>query len=239
MSDFKYALRPLASKPGFALAAILLLGLGLGANAAIFTLLDAVLFRLLPVVHPNELIRIGMRDRNGMTTAVPGPILLDALNKEPLLNGVCGFQTPLLTAEWDDTPKPTGMLAVTGDCYQTLGVHPALGRLFTPADDSPDGPHLAVLSYEFWQSKFAANPGVLGRHIRIEGVPFTIIGVSESGFPGLLVGYPLGISFPISSKFRSGPQTAPVFYWADVLARMRRGVRPEQVRQRLNVEWRR
>ncbi len=190
MRDFLYALRQLASKPGFAhrghsFARAWHRREHRHFRPARYTSLPAAAGARVR----KELIRIGSLENNGMTVDVPGP-LLEHLRKEPLLDGVCGVQTPLLTVEWNNTPLPMGMLELTGDCYRTLGVRAAIGRLFTLADDVPNGPHVAVLSYGFWQDKFAENPHVLGREIRIQGVPFTIIGVTERRFRGLLVGYP-------------------------------------------------
>jgi hypothetical protein len=158
-----------------------------------FSLLDALLFKPLPVRSPERLIRIGALENNGRTIALPGP-LLDDLRREPLLEGVCGFQTPLSTVEIKSTPEPLGALSVTGDCYQTLGVRAVIGRTFTPADDLPNGARVAMLGYGFWQQRFGGNPNVLGQVIRIEGVPFTIIGITEQRFHGLLVGVAAGSS---------------------------------------------
>jgi putative ABC transport system permease protein len=161
------SLRHLSRTPTFTLAAILSLALGIGANTAIFSLLDALLFKPLPVHDPDRLIRIGALENNGRTIALPGP-LLDDLRREPLLDGVCGFQIPLSTIEVKNTPEPVGALSVTGDCYNTLGAHAAIGRIFTPADDVSSGPRVAMLSYGFWQERFGGNPNVLGQTIRIE-----------------------------------------------------------------------
>ena len=176
-----------------------------------------------------------------MTFAVPGPALA-TLRKDPLLNGICGVQTPLTTAEINGTPMPLGGHSLSGDCYQTLGIHPAIGRLFTMADGVPNGPRVVVLSYGFWQRQFAGDPYVLGKSIRMEGVPFTIIGVTERRFQGLLLGFPPAISFPISQEINpdfGDTHAARMFYWADVFARLKPGVTPQQLRAHLQIEWRR
>jgi putative ABC transport system permease protein len=165
--EILHNLRQLVRTPAFTLAAIVSLALGIGANTAIFSLLDALLFKPLPVSQPNQLIRIGALENNGRMIALPGP-LLDDLRRDLLLDGVCGFQTPLSTIELTNTPEPIGALSVTGDCYKSLGVRPAIGRVFTPADDVPNGPRVAMLSYDFWQQRFGGNPSALGQTIRIE-----------------------------------------------------------------------
>ena len=237
LSDLRYAIRSWLRAPAFAAAAIVTIALGVGANTAIFSLLDALLLRPLPVADPYRLIRIGSLENNGMTVAVPSP-LLDALHQEPLLEGVCGVQTPLSTVTLSDATFPVGAHALSGDCYRMLGVHAALGRLLTSADDVPSAPRVAVLSHGFWQDKFAGSPNALGRTIRIEGVPFTIVGVTEPRFHGLLLGFPPGISYPISQMDGQRPDS-PGFYWADVFARLKPGVKPEEVRAKLAGEWRR
>ena len=120
---------------------------------------------------PYRLIRIGSLENNGMTVAVPSP-LLDALHQEPLLEGVCGVQTPLSTVTLSDATFPVGAHALSGDCYRMLGVHAVLGRLLTSADDVPSAPSVAVLSHGFWQDKFAGSPNALWPDDTYRGCPF-------------------------------------------------------------------
>lgn len=239
MRDLAFGLRQLLRSPGFAIAAIVSLAFGIGANAAIFSLIDSLLFRPLAVHAPEQLIRIGPENPNGSIGAIPGG-MLDWLRKSPLLDGVCGALTPLSTVEIRDNPLPVSAIAVSGDCFQTLGVHPILGRSFTLADDAPNGPKVAMLSYRFWQNKFGGNPSILGQRIRIEGMPFTIIGVNQSDFQGLLLGYPSLISFPITQLMNSGAgRNQLAHYWAQTFARLKPGVTQGQVRAALATGWRR
>jgi putative ABC transport system permease protein len=239
MRDLIFGLRQLLRSPGFAIAASVSLAFGIGANAAIFSLLDSLLFRPLAVRAPEQLIRIGPESANGSIGAIPGG-MLEWLRQSPLLEGVCGALTPLSTLEVNNEPLPVSALAVSGDCFQTLGVRPALGRDFTLADDVPNGPKVAMLSYNFWQNKFGGNPDVLGRSIRIEGVPFTIIGVTQSRFQGLLLGYPPLISFPLTQLINPAVgYSQSEHYWAQTFARLKAGITPEQVRAALATGWRR
>lgn len=241
MRDLIFGLRQLLRSPAFAIAAIVSLAFGIGANTAIFSLLDSLLFCPLAVHAPEQLIRIGPENQDGSIGAIPGG-MLDWLRKSQLLDGVCGALTPLSTIDLNHEPLPVSALAVSGDCFQTLGVGPALGRAFTLADDVPNGPKVAMLSYDFWQNKFGGNPGVLGKSIRIESVPFTIIGVTQSGFQGLLLGYPSLISFPITQLMNPAVgdrQPARVPYWASTFARLKPGVTREQVQAALVTGWRR
>ena len=197
------------------------------------------MFKPLPVREPNQLVRIGALENNGRTIALPGP-LLDDLRRDPLLDGVCGFQTPLSTIELTNTPEPIGALSVTGDCYKSLGVRSVIGRVFTPADDIPNGPRVAMLSYDFWQQRFGGNPGVLGQTIRIEGAPFTIIGVTEQRFRGLQLGFPPGVTFLLSQEYALASETPKrAFFWADVLARLKPGVTQGEIQAELETKWRR
>ncbi len=238
--EFLHSLRQLSRSPVFTLAAVISLALGIGANTAIFSLLDALLFKPLPVREPGRLIRIGALENNGRTIALPGPLLND-LRREPLLDGVCGFQTPLSTIQVKNKPEPVGALSVTGDCYKTLGVRPALGRILTPSDDVPNGPRVAMLSYDFWKERFGGNPNVLGRTIRVEGTWFTIIGVTEQRFHGLELGFPPGVTFLLSQEYALDPNTPnkSTFFWADVLARLRPGVTQREIQAQLDTKWRR
>ncbi|MFZ0595139.1 MAG: ABC transporter permease [Bryobacteraceae bacterium] len=241
MRDLHFGLRQFARSPVFSMAAVVSLAFGIGANTAIFSLLNALLFRPLAVRAPQQLIRIGPEESDGSIGVVPGG-MLDWLRRNPLLDGVCGAETPLTIIELNNEAIPAGAVDVSGDCYQTLGVNAALGRTFTLADDIPNGPRVAMLSYSFWREKFGGNQHVLGQAIRIEGVPFTIIGVTEPRFQGLLLGYPPMISFPISQEInpRSGDtHAAHVFYWAFVFARLKPGASPAQVRASLAAGWRR
>jgi predicted permease len=239
--DLRYGLRTLRKSPGFTTVAIVTLGLGIGANTAIFSLLNALILRPLPVREPQQLVRIGRLDSRGFIQQLPGP-MFDWLRKEPLFDSVCAVNTPLSTVEVKNTPFPVPAHALSSDCYRMLGVRPAIGRLFGQQDDIPTGPHVAVLSYNFWQEQFGGAQNVIGQSIQIEGAPFTIIGVTEPAFQGFLLGFPPSVSFPITQAVSPTRQNAlgpQIFYWGFAFARRSPGVTEEQVRVRLSVEWRR
>jgi predicted permease len=237
--DFLFAARVLRKNPAFTISAVLSLALGIGANTAVFSLLNALAFRPLPVEAPRQLVRIGSLENNGAIMSIPGPAL-DELRKDPMLQGVCGFTAFDTIIEVDGHSSAVGTHSLTGDCYQTLGVRPAIGRLFTSADDIRTGPRVAVLSYEFWQTKFAGTPNVLDRTIRIAGTPFQIIGVTEPRFKGLLWGFPPSVSAPISQRTTlSSKDPSGRFYQAETLARLKLGVRQEELQAQLKVKWRR
>jgi predicted permease len=240
LRHIRFAAKQLARTPALTIGAVLSLALGLGANTAVFSLLDALLFRPLPVHNPQQLVRIGSLENNGMTVPIPGGMLAE-FRRDRLFDGVCGLQTPLATVDLNNSPEALGALSLTGDCYKTLGVKPALGRLFTPADGVPNGPRVAVLDYAFWQQRFGGSPHVLGRTIRIGSYPYTIIGVTEPRFHGLLLGYPPAVSFLLSQAYASEAVTpgSRGFFWADVLARPKPGITSSQLQAHLAAEWRR
>jgi predicted permease len=237
--DISFSARILKKNPVFMISAVLSLAVGIGANTAVFSLLNALAFRPLPVEAPQQLVRIGSLENNGMTMPLPSPAL-EELRRNPLLQGVCGFTAGDAIVKANGSSSALATHALTGDCYQTLGVRPALGRLFTSADDIPNGPKVAVLGYEFWKATFAGNPNVLGRMVLIAGKPFQIIGVTEPRFQGLLWGYPPSISTPISQRTAPSPQDpSGRFYWAETLARLRPDVGQRKLQVQLKVKWRR
>src|SRR5258708_12508722 len=119
-----------------------------------------------------------------------------------------------------------------------LGGRPAIGRFFIRQDDIPNGPLVTVLSYAFWNEQFGGDPNVIGQIIRIQGAPFTIIGVTEPRFQGLLLGFPPSISIPITQE-RGDPLVPQKLYWGDAFARLKPGLTAEQVRTQLTLGGRR
>jgi predicted permease len=237
LGDLRYALRTLSKSPGFVLAAILSLGLGIGANTAIFSLLDALMLRPLPVRDPQQLVHIGSIDRQRFVQPLPGP-MFNWLRQDPLLDGICGVRVPPWAVEVKREVLQVAGHALSGDCYEMLGVRPAIGRLFDRQDDIPNGPLVTVLSYAFWHEQFGGDANVIGQIIRIQGAPFTIIGVTEPRFQGLLLGFPPSVSIPITQE-RADPLVPQKLYWGDAFARLKPGLGAEQVRTQLTVDWRR
>ena len=238
--DLRHAVRTLRKSPGFALAVVVSLGLGIGANTAIFRLLDALMLQPIGAHEPQQLVRIGSVDSQGFVGPVPGE-MLDWLRKEPMLEGVCGVNEPLSTVEIKGELLAVPAHALSGDCYETLGVRPALGRLFTREDDIASGPRVVDLSYNFWQNRFGGDPHVIGQTIRVEGAPFTVIGVTEPAFQGFLLAFPPMVSFPLRQEVNpmgNDPADKANIYWGSAFARLKPGVTEEELRARLSVEWR-
>lgn len=205
--DLKYGMRQLRLRPGFALAVVLSLALGIGANTAIFTLLDQIVLRLLPVQNPRELVqlrleggRAGSQSGDGLHT-FSHPIYLAFRDRNSVFSGLTGQLTELASLVGDDRSEMIGVGLVAGNYFNVLGVRPYVGRLLTPEDDRNRNAHpVAVLHYDFWRTRFAGKPQMVGSTIRLNGSPFTVIGVAPAEFEGTNVGLPTQVWVPVMMK---------------------------------------
>jgi predicted permease len=242
--DLQYAFRTLRNNPGFTTTAVLSLALGIGANTAIFSLIDALMLRQLPVRNPQELVQLKFRDPRGARPAEDSfsyDIAKALADQHGIFSGVCGFSG----AGFDVGPRGSVSHVegawVTGDCYQTLGLSPALGRLLDRTDDRPGAPPAAVISYRYWQSQFAANPAAIGQSIALNSFPVTIVGVSPRGFGGASVGSVADITVAVAALPRLVPAFAafltPGNFWLRILARPREGVSISQTKAHLAAVW--
>ncbi|HEY7237054.1 MAG TPA: ABC transporter permease [Gemmatimonadaceae bacterium] len=183
-ADIRYALRSLRAAPAFAAVAILSLGLGIGANTAIFSLINAVMLKSLPVSHPEELVAI-KRDKGSVVT---NPLWEAIRDRQDMFSGVLAFGSTDFNLTAGGEARRIDASWVSGDYFATLGVRPVAGRLIAKADDYRGCPGVVVLSDAFWQSRYAADPAVLGKTISLDGHPFEIIGVADPRFAGVSVG---------------------------------------------------
>src|SRR5579864_1282107 len=187
VADVRFAFRTLKKSPVFVAVAVLSLALGIGANTAIFTLLDQVILRRLPVEHPEQLVQLKWEGAyyggNTGYASLSYPMYKDFRDHSQVFSGVvCRYRLPLNLGLSGRGERLDGEL-VSGNYFQVLGVKAAVGRLITPEDDRvPDGHPLAVLSYDFWALHFHSDPGVLGQTLLINSREFTVIGVTEKGF---------------------------------------------------------
>ena len=220
--DLRFGLRGLKRTPGFTTAAVLLLLLGIGANTAIFSVLDALLLRTLPVREPHELTLLHLipstknvqfplgtvipREFLGANPGFPYP-LYEALRDSNTVFSDLVADFKILPLDFSlrgssEAPLQVRVDPVSGNYFSTLGLRPMLGRLMTAEDNKvvgsggPQGP-VAVISYRFWQRRFTLDPGVVGRLIQLNGQPFTVVGVSPPRFDGEYVGTPADIWVPI------------------------------------------
>jgi predicted permease len=191
IADLRYALRGLRRSPLFASVAILSLALGIGANTAIFTLIDQILLRKLPVQRPDELVMLYQQGNNmgsNMGARMHSyPLYQDLQQKaEPLSEVLCRrlFEASVAI---DNSTERVDAEMVSGNYFTMLGVHPAAGRVFNSAEDDQvfQGHPVAVLSYAYWESRFNRDPNIVGKKIRVNDYPMTVVGVSQQGFAGL------------------------------------------------------
>jgi predicted permease len=239
LQDLRYAFRTLRKAPLFTSVAVLSLALGIGANTAIFTLVDQLLLQLLPVRDPQQLVLLTARGQhygsNTGSNAISYPMYQDFRDKNEVFQGMfCRYGTSLSLTYEGRTELIQGEL-VSGNYFPVLGVGPALGRVFTARDDLIQGAHpIAVLSYGYWKTRFAADPSVIGRKIVLNGYPLTIVGVSRQGFDGVEPGYAPQLRVPMMMKH----QLTDSFYslnnrrgrFAQVFGRLKPGVTLEQAK---------
>jgi predicted permease len=241
LQDVRQGLRVLRKSPGFTVIAVATLALGIGANTAIFSLLDQVLLQRLPVVHPDELVVlhvsgpvIGRVWSDGDTSeSIPYPIFAAVRDRNSCFSGVLGrFGVSLSVAFHGSTERAQGEL-VSGNYFQVLGVRPALGRVFSPEDDRVPGAHpVVVLSYGYWKSRLGGDPSVLNQSILVNNTPLTVVGVAQAGFSGIQVGRTPDIFVPLMMKAQMTPHWDGLSdwndYWLAVIGRLKPGVSKAQ-----------
>ena len=186
VQDLRFGLRVLRKSPGFTAVAILTLALGIGANTAMFTVVNAVLLRPLPYPEPDQIVRIALvyKGEFGMTEFSAKQFEFWKSHTEPFryltATADVGFN---LTG--GTTPQRIRAVRVSTEYFHVFGVHPAIGREFLPEEDQIGGPSVAILSYGLWIRDFGADPKIIGRKVALDGVPFTVIGVMPSGFQAM------------------------------------------------------
>jgi predicted permease len=200
--DFKYALRTLARTPGFTVIAILTLALGIGANTAIFTLLDQILLRLLPVKNPQELVLLTMHGRhygsNWGGNAISHPMFRDFQSHNEVFSDMFARFAFSGSLSFNGQAERVDLELVSGDYFSTLGLNPYLGRVFTAEDDRvPDAYPYIVLNYAYWQSRFSSDPQIVGKTLTLNNYNMTIVGVLQPGFDGVELGHSPKLFVPI------------------------------------------
>jgi len=245
--DFKLAFRGFLRSPLFTFVAVASLALGIGANAAIFSLLDQVLLRSLPIKNPHELIQISQKGShygsNRRSRMNSYPLYKDYRDQSTVLNGVLARREIDMNLVLGNTNERVQGEIVSGNYFGVLGVGAAVGRVLTPDDDKNPGGHpVAVVSYDYWQSRLGANPGVVGQSIKINNFPFTIVGVSANGFNGLDPASSPAVRVPIMMKKQMTPAWDDLdnrrSRWVQVFARLKSGVSEDQARAALQTQFR-
>ena len=249
--DVRYGLRMLAKNPGFTSIAVLTLALGIGANTAMFSLLNQLLLRQLPVRNPGALVVVkspgpkhGHTWSDGDTSEVFSYPLYKGLAKNTtVFEGVIArFQFAASVSNHGQTDLGSGEL-VSGNYFDVLGVRPALGRVLFPADDDVQGAHpILVLSHAYWTQHFGSDAGVLNKTILVNSTEMTIVGVTQAEFTGVQVGQTPNFFVPMTMKGQMTPIRNGLDDWNDsflaLLARRKPGVTVEQAQAGINLEYR-
>jgi predicted permease len=242
LQDIRYSLRTLRRSLTFTLVVVLSLALGIGANTAIFSLIDAALLKMLPVRNPEQLVELkSLSPAIGLYELFSYAAFREFRGANPVLSGVLAFRELYnMDFEVDGHGGLANGQLVSGEYFSLLGVHAILGRTILPADEKAPGQSpVAVIGYDYWRQRFALDPDVVGKKIVLNNSPFTIIGVTPPEFFGLEPGARIDVSVPLSmvaqvrSDFASPGTpydvfTAPFRNWLYVMARLKPGVTKER-----------
>jgi predicted permease len=235
--DVKYAVRHFRRSPGFALSAILTLAIGIGANTAMTSVLNALVYKRLPVPDPDGLISFNTYDERGRERYLPYLAVAPIAEAGPF-KSVCGYNGGgVSAADVNGTAAMSLYAFVSGRCFETFGVMPFMGRPITDEDAPLIGPgrKVAVISHRFWTRRFGADPAVLGRTLRLESAELTVIGVTPEGFGGLHVDTAVDIFVPPDTIIPSPKERRPVA--SPFVGRLRDGVTLEQASAQLATLW--
>ncbi len=254
LNDVTYALRQMRKSPGFTLVAVITLALGIGANAAIFTLIHAILLQPLPVKDPSALYRIGSHEVN--CCVIGGfqdewdifsyPLYQQIRKQTPEFQELAAFQGGLQNVSvrrgGENSPaRPLHSEYVTGNYFTMFGLRPAEGRLLTPSDDQAGSPPAAVMSYRAWQNYFASDPSIIGSTVAINGFHYTVVGIGPADFFGdRLTDTPPDFWLPLAQEPAVRGETSmlnnPDMHWLYVMGRLKPGIAPAQLQSKLTVE---
>lgn len=237
VQDGRYALRALRSSPGFSAIAILSLALGIGANTAIFSLINAVILKTLPVSHPEQLLQLVMKTEGG--TSFTNPIWEQVRDRQDVFSGALAYSPIRLNLAGGGEVRNANTSWVSGDFFRTLGVNPILGRTFTAADDKRGCPVVGVLSYDFWQREYGGAADVFERRLTLSSHPVQIVGVAPPGFNGIQVGETVEIYLPLCAEGTLVRENSALDkranWWLWIFARLKPGISEQQALARMNT----
>ncbi len=246
--DLRFALRMLRKSPGFTAVAVLTLALGIGANTAIFSLLNGLALRDLSVPHPEQLVRFGAHVPGDDYAALSLPMFQELPRGQKVFSGTFACWPDIVfDAEIDGSLARADVWGVDNNFYRELGAVPEIGRLFDSEDENLSAnaaAQVAVLSYGFWQSHYGGAAAVIGKTLKIDGIPFTIIGVTRKGFTGLTAYMEMGVTLPLPARqlFDGEPDMQKYLQrraarWLQAAGRLRPSVTLEQARAQLGSLW--
>src|SRR5437899_7483442 len=249
IQDLRFGLRTAHKSPGFTTVVLVTLALGIGANTAIFTLIDAVMLKPLPVANPKQLYRLGDNNnccvmvgtQNGGSFVLYSYPLYESLRDHtPEFDELAAFDSTLsdlsVRRGGDSAAEPYKGEFVSGNYFTMFGIRAFAGRLLAPPDDSPGAPRVAVMNYHTWQQHFGLDPSIIGVTFNINGVPYRIAGVTPPRFYGdTLRSDPPDFWLPLAGE-PNGMLHVAELEWLYLFGRLRPDVAPEPVQARLTVE---
>jgi predicted permease len=219
IQDLRYALRAPRSSPGFAAVATLCLALGIGANTAIFSLINSLILKTLPVPHPEQLLEITHPGDRWITN----PLWEQLRDHQDVFSALFAFGGNRFSLSQGGEVRHADAYYVSGQFFETLGLHPALGRTLTPSDDRRGCPATAVLTHAFWQKEYGASQDIIGKSISLDTHPFEIVGVIEPGFSSIEVGNPIDLYVPLCAEKIISGETSSLdirnWWWLTVIGR--------------------
>jgi predicted permease len=239
LQDLRFAFRTLAKAPVFTAVAAVSLALGIGANTAIFSLLDQLLLRMLPVKDPQQLVQISSKGphygNNSGVNVMSYPMYRDFRDRAQVFDGVVCRRGESGSLGYGGSVERVRVEMVSGNYFDVLGLKPLAGRLLHPDDDVHPGGHpLAVLSYGYWTARFAGDRSILGKPVIIDDLPFTVVGILGEGFTGLEVGDSSQVFVPVAMQERIYPEKDLLedrrSRFLSVFARLKPGVSVEQAK---------
>ena len=236
--DLRYGVRVLRARPGFTAVVVLSLALGIGANTAIFSIINTVLLKKLPVEEPDRLVFLHRKLPDGRADdSFPYRTFEQLRDHNQTLAGMFAFDDTRLSATIEGQAEFLHADFVSGNYFSVLGVRAARGRTFNDDDDQPGKPPVAVISYDFWKRRFALDPGVVGKTFDLKGVPLTIVGVTPPEFFGRsVVGPGPEVTLPLVLQPQFALKDHDTF---GVMARLKDGVTEEQASADLNLNYQR
>lgn len=239
LEDVRYAARTLAKSPGFTAVTVLTLALGTGANAAIFSIVDAVLLRPLPYARPGQLVSLSEAEpKEGIAGAGMSWTTFTVLHDHSRsFNAVAGLARHALTLTGQGEPADESTVAVTGDFFTLFGTKAVLGRMLAPEDDRDGAPPVAVLSEDLWRSRFGGERDIVGRTIELDERSFTVAGVAAASFRTPFVGKAEQVWIPLSQDplFSHWKTRPPSAHWLPAIARLRPGVSTAEAQAELRT----
>ncbi|HET7132869.1 MAG TPA: ABC transporter permease, partial [Gammaproteobacteria bacterium] len=252
MNAFRYSLRQLRHRPGFAAVVIALLAVGIGATTAMFSVFHQVMFRNLPVAEPEQLVNLGApgpKQGSNVTCTMAGdceqifsyPMFRDLEARQTVLSEIAGHYATFVNLSYRNQTRSDRALLVSGGYFPALRVRPVVGRMLGPQDEPSLGESaVAVVSYDYWQGSLGADPNVIGQTLVVNGQTLTIVGVAPEGFSGTTFGWRPAVFVPLTLRWRMESNVPRsdndrLAYWIYAFGRLKPGVSLEQARASLNT----